>query len=101
MKPDCLVCSRSEKLHKVVETETLTTYIERITTEMQLRKPTFRGAQGYLCGTGVLAQGVAFKMELTFKQLIADGHIANNESFTVIDENIPGNLFVKIQVDPE
>ena len=88
---------------KANKIEKLKEFIERISAEHTFKGPTIEGSKGILCGTGLWAKGNEFKLELTFQQLISQGHITGDskEEFTLNDPNVPTQIMTTISISDE
>lgn len=95
---DCLVCSRKEAYLEVSETELLKDFTARISEQMKLKGPQIKGLKGFLVGRGIFAAEAEPKFELTFGQLLDQGHIVQDERMEMTDKSLPGLIILKLHV---
>jgi hypothetical protein len=85
----------------VSDVRTLRSFVDRITKELKLNAPTISGRKGILVGRGALAEMSAFKLNLTFKQLLEQDLVENGEEFELTDKSLPGYIALKIYISDE
>lgn len=74
-------------------------FVEEIKEKLKLNGPMIQHGNTVLCGTGFLAKGMDFKLDLTWEQLVAQGHFDPSKEYQVIDKKIPSEIILKITIE--
>lgn len=99
-KADCLVCSRGKaKVFTVKPTQKLQEFLDQITADLTLQGPTISHGNNTLCSRGFLGKGIEFKLELTWEELIAQGHFSLSWELGMVDKSIASSVNLSIKFE--